>query len=122
MRPANNFERDHHESLLIILDTLEKCLSMQANLHPHKQGGHGNQFSHMYSGNRVGVGRGSVAFPQLKSTKDGSAGTSGNVSGLSAPQGASNSGTEASNCTKDKETNASLNSNGNAITIYTLYE
>ena len=114
MRPAT-FERDHHESLLIVLDTLEKCLTMQANLHPQKQGVHGNQFSHMHSGNRGGIGRGSVAFPQVKSNKAGSAGITANVSGSSTPQGASNSGTEANNSMKEKETNASLSSNGNNV-------
>ena len=105
MRPAAlpDFERDYHESLLIVLDTLEKCLSMQANLHPHSQG-HGHQLSHMYSGSRGGIGRG-PAYQQLKTIKSGGNGAAANLCGSSQVGG--NQATESSNCTREKEVNSS---------------
>ena len=107
MRPAAipDFERDYHESLLIVLDTLEKCLSMQANLHPSAHG-HNSQGSHPYLSNRAGIGRG-PAYQGLKMSRPG-ANAAANVS--AALQGSLNNHAatgESVNSTKERDGNAS---------------
>ena len=102
MSPAAipDFERDYHESLLIVLDTLEKCLSMQANLHPSSQGHLGSHYAHhVYSGNRIGRGTG---YQQLKINRPGAAANHSGVSSTSQ----TNQQIDLPNSTKDKEGNS----------------
>ena len=119
MRPAAipDFERDYHESLLIVLDTLEKCLSMQANMHPSS---HGAQYNQVYSTNRVGRG---PPYQGLKISRPAvSANTLQNLHGPSSiTQGAAVQGgqNESTNSTKEKEVNT-YKTNVKAIKYFNL--